>query len=387
VIENEYLRVEVSTEDGSLVLFDRRSAIEFSGLHRFVDGGDCGDEYNFCPPDSDRLVRLAFVDSVRIEKDAVQQTIDISLHMRLPAELSQDRKSRSKTAVVVPIFSRIRLSSGVPRLEITTTVDNLNPNGEARARDHRLRVHFQAPFTVQQADYDGHFEIVRRKVGVPVFDQSWVEQPRPEKPQRLFTAITGEQAGLAIANRGLPEVEVFTNAGGRSEIALTLLRCVGWLSRDDFASRHGHAGPALPTPGAQMAGRYTFNYSVIPYPAASPLSDVYAQATAFNAPLRGFIEPLHPGVLPPSSSLVGAEPAQFAISAIKPCEDGSGWIVRGYNLGSAPLDARLRPWKPFPHAGRVALSEQPISSLETAADGSVTFPVGGHEIVTIKFTD
>ncbi len=385
VIENEFLRVEASTEDGTLILFDKSSGAEYRGLNRFVDGGDCGDEYNYCPPEADRLIRLAFVDSIRIERGPVQQSIEISLHMRLPAELSFDRKTRSKKTVVVPVFSRVVLTQGIPRLDIFTTVDNLGTDGTARACDHRLRVHFPAPFAVQEADYDGHFEIVRRKLGLPDYDQTWVEQPRPEKPQRLFTAISEENCGLAVANRGLPEIEVFKNTEGNSEIALTLLRCVGWMSRDDFSSRHGHAGPAMPTPGAQMAGKYTFAYCVIPYPSETPLSEIYAQAAAFNAPLRGLVEPLHPGALTASASLVRAEPANFAVSAIKECEDGSGWIVRGYNLGANPLVVRLVPWKPFAHAERVNLSEQRMVPLEVASDSSVTFPLRGKEIATVKY--
>jgi alpha-mannosidase len=134
-----------------------------------------------------------------------------------------------------------------------------------------------------------------------------------------------------------------------------------------------------------MPGKFTFEYSVITYPSSKPMSEVYAQAAAFNANLRALVEPLHSGALPASAALVQAEPAEFAISAIKLCEDGSGWIVRGYNLGASALQARLVPWRPFTHAEKVSLSEQVIALLEVAHDGSVTFPVRGCEIVTIKF--
>jgi mannosylglycerate hydrolase len=385
VIENEFLRIEASTEIGTFNLRDKRNGVVYQGLNQFVDGGDCGDEYNFCPPEADRLIHITFVDSVGVESGPIMQLIEIALHMRLPAGLTFNRKARSKKTVIVPIHTRLVLYQGIPRLDIYTTIDHLGTDGKARALDHRLRVHFPAPFAVREADYDGHFEIVHRKLGVPDFDQSWVEYPRPEKPQRLFTAISGDDSGLAIANQGLPEIEVFTNPSGNSELALTLLRCTGWLSRDDLANRRGHAGPALATPGAQMAGRFTFAYSIIPFLNGTSLAEVYAQAAAFNAPLRAQVEPLHPGTLPGICSLIRSEPVEFVLSAIKLCDDGSGWIARGYNLGAAPLQARLVPWMPFAHAERVTLSEQPLSSLDPARDGSVAFPVRGHEIVTIKF--
>ena len=49
-----------------------------------------------------------------------------------------------------------------------------------------------------------------------------------------------------ILNRGLPAVEV-TRLPGGTQIALTLLRSVGWLSRDDLATRRVAAGPLVPT--------------------------------------------------------------------------------------------------------------------------------------------
>ena len=61
-----------------------------------------------------------------------------------------------------------------------------------------------------------------------------------------------------VANRGLPEVE-FIPEGNETHIALTLLRCVGWLSREDMHCRRGHAGPELPTPEAQ----WIFNWSSV----------------------------------------------------------------------------------------------------------------------------
>ena len=55
---------------------------------------------------------------------------------------------------------------------------------------------------------------------------------------------------------------------GTITIALTLLRCVEWLSRDDLSTRRGHAGPGMHTPGAQMQGRWKFQYSLIPHEGA-----------------------------------------------------------------------------------------------------------------------
>jgi alpha-mannosidase len=382
-IENEFLIVEASPTDGTLTVTDKQTGAVFRGLNRFVDGGDGGDEYNYCPPAEDTLVR-AQLQTIMAERGQSQQSLVVSLRLNVSGALREDRQARSAAKAPLVMVTRASLFPGVPRVDIVTEVDN-------SARDHRLRVHFPAPCAVPAADHDGHFEVVRRPIGVPAFDSTWVEPPRPEGPQRAFTDISDGDIGLMIANRGLPEVEVLNAAHGSTEIAVTLLRCVGWLSRDDFPGRQGHAGPAIATPGAQMHGRWAFEYSIIPHhggwrTAGQDGSLPYRQAYAFNAPMRAVATAIHSGTLPDVTAFVHVEPETFIISAVKAAEDGGGWIVRGTNIGDDTIIVTLKPWARFARAARVNLAEQGQADLSPSADGGVTFPVRGHEIVTVKFS-
>jgi alpha-mannosidase len=278
----------------------------------------------------------------------------------------------------VPIKTVVILSKGVPRADIHTCVDNV-------ARDHRLRVHFPAPFFAAKGQHDGHFEVVERPIGIPTYDETWVEQPRQEVPQRAFTSISDGKGRLTIANRGLPEVEVLKNAQGNAEIALTLLRCVGWLSRDDLATRKGHAGPPfLETPGAQMPGRWEFDYSIIP-----GMDDIpaYQEAFSFETPMRVVSSGLHAGRLPARGSFVAVEPAAFRVSAVKQTENGTGWLVRGYNLTGDNIQVTLKPWKPFKKVEKISLAEIKTTPLKAERNGKVTLPVRGHEIVSVLFQE
>ena len=169
----------------------------------------------------------------------------------------------------------------------------------------------QSPSLWRESVQDGHFEVVERKPGLPSADATWIEQPRPEVPQQLFTDVSDGKSGLMVANRGLPEVEVLPGSVGNAEIALTLLRCVGWLSRDDFAARKGHAGPFLETPGAQMLGTWSFDYSVIPHKGS--WQNACEQAYAFEVPMRVIGTGLHDGKLHPVESFVSVEPPSFRI--------------------------------------------------------------------------
>jgi len=375
-IENEFFRVEAK-KDGTVSVLDKRTGAIYPGLNRFIDGGDRGDEYNYAPPEDDRLL-TARLRHVHSQRGPVQQLLELSLELKIPVELTPDRRGRLHRTVTTPITTRITLTNGLPRLDIQTELEN-------SSRDHRLRVHFPAPFAADAGYHDGAFEIVRRPIGVPAFDETWIEQPRPEVPERAFTQVVSDRLGLTVANRGLPEVEVLKNAQGNVEIALTLLRCVGWLSRDDFATRKGHAGQKLATPEAQMLGRWTFEYAILPHAAGA--QDVIPLAYAFQTPLRAVGSTRHAGALPGRASFVSTQPADFCISAVKEAEDGRGWLVRGYNLSDAGIQVELKTWRPFRHVEMINLAEEKQADLEISEEGSVLFPAKGHEIVTVLFRD
>jgi mannosylglycerate hydrolase len=378
-IENQFFELSIDPRDGTLQLTDKRDGAIYSGLNRFVDGGDCGDEYNYSPPTQDRLIR-AQVASIQVERSPARQSILAELLLEIPRELAPDRQRRSTETVAMRVSSQACLIDGVARVDFHTLVDN-------QAKDHRLRVHFPAPFAVQSAQYDGHFELVQRATGVPDFDESWGEQPRPEHPQRAFVFISNGKTGLAIANRGLREAAVLPEASpaGNSEIALTLLRCVGWLSRDDFSTRKSHAGPGLPTPGAQMPGVHRFEYAIIPGGENSLERAPYAQALRFNAPLRSCVTGLHNGDLAPEDSLIKCEPQDFLLSAVKESEDGNGWILRGYNISSEAIQVIISSQIPFDRVWRANLAERQLAELEVDRNGRLILPLGAHEILTLKF--
>ena len=139
-------------------------------------------------PAGDSLLTPKLI-SVKVFRHKLVQTLEIEHALKVPAQLAPDRKSRSQKLVTIPIRSRVSLIPGGERMEIHTEIENT-------AKDHRLRVHFPAPFSVQNADYDGHFEVVRRPIGVPEKKEKWVEEPRPETHQRAFTDVSDGKIGI-----------------------------------------------------------------------------------------------------------------------------------------------------------------------------------------------
>jgi len=378
-MENEFLAVDIHPQDGTLTILDKQTGATFSGLHRFVDGGDRGDEYNYCPSEGDEAISAPALppEITWLEQGPVRWTIQVSQCYHLPASLIKDRSGRSKEFVEVPLTSQIHLSLGVPRLDFRTEVDN-------QARDHRLRVHFPTPVHAKYSEAESSFDVVQRPLGVPDDTADWVEQPVPTHPQKSFVDVNDGAIGLLVINRGLPEYEVLQEEDGSATVALTLLRCVGWLSRDDYPCRKGHAGPALETPEAQCLGHHVFEYALVPH--AGTWQHAYPEAHAFNAPLRAVVTQQHDGSLPLTQSLICLQGDGLVLSAVKAAEAGDGLIVRFYNVNSEPSVAHLQSHTPAQSATLVNLAEQQLQPLSMDGSGWITVEVQGKQIATVKLT-
>jgi alpha-mannosidase len=375
ILENEFYRVEPNLNDGTLTITDKTTGQHYVGVNRFVDGGDRGDLYNYCPPENDPLVRQPVPPSqITCEKNAARQSLHISMMYRLPAGLTTDRTRRSMETVNISIDTIVSLYPRVRRIDFQTRVDNL-------ARDHRLQVEFPTSIVSAHVDAEQAFDVVSRPIALPQATADWIEQPRPEAPLQNFVSISNGRIGLTLVTRGLPEYQARRDAQ-RMTLLLTLLRCVGWLSRDDLITRAGHAGPALETPGAQEIGIHEFEYALVP--AEGDWHNTFAEAQAFVAPLRAVAASVHNGSLASTASFVNVTPREFVISAIKPAEDGRGLIVRGYNINDEPINVTLRLHRKLLGAMRVNLNEEEIAPLDLHDGWEVRLPVKGREMVTWK---
>jgi len=371
-IANEFFRLTVDPSDGTLQLEDLRTGRRWRGLNRFEDEGDAGDVYNHELPAEDRRVdRPAAPPRVEAwEEEPFGQCLEVDLPYEIPAGLRPDRRGRSAEMIPLSIAVRAWLRPGVPRVDMEVVVDN-------RAADHRLRVVFPTGIRSETWVTEGAFDLVVRPVGLRVqADDSWVEQPAPTAPQQGFAFVEDATGGLLVANQGLPEIEARTDAEGQVELVLTLLRCVGWLSRGDLRSRRGHAGPPLPTPAAQMIGRWAFRYSLIPY---TDRWEAIREAQRFQAPPLARAGPGRLSERP----FLEVEPAAFVLTAVKAPEEGEGLIVRGYNAAEEVVQVRLTFWQPVQAAWRADLMERPQEPLRPERS-SLTFRARPKEIVTVR---
>ncbi len=311
-IENEHLRV-TAHPDGSLTVVELSTGRTHEHLNVLEDEADRGDEYTFCPLENDRPRRPEPTGVVRVVASGpVEAALAVDLVFTLPERLTPDRRRRTGRA---PCAVRVtaRLVAAMPRIEIETTIDNA-------ARDHRLRARFRAPDATHATDVraEGHFDVVHRPARAQWSGGGWTEPP----------ALTAHTAGavaigdLVFVGRGLPEYEAIPVRRGL-DLAVTLVRCVGWLSRDDLSTRPGHAGPGIETPDAQCLGRTTARYAIAF--GAAALSD--AALCRLSADVRTDARIGPPGAF--TEGLLAVE-GDVAWAALKPAEDEDGVILRLY---------------------------------------------------------
>ena len=197
----------------SIEVLADRSGVAIDGIAvRLTDEPDVGDLYNYCyatqgqvpsPPGSIEIREGGF--------GATWPGLQVSL--------------------------RVTRRADEPFLRLEGTVDNERP-------DHRLRLHVDLPSPVTGSVAGAPFELVARPL---VGEGSEGEAASPTWPARHVAAA----GRTAVLHEGVFEYEV---VDGRA-LAVTVLRCVGRISAEVLATRPWDAGPATPTPDAQMIGR------------------------------------------------------------------------------------------------------------------------------------
>jgi hypothetical protein len=369
-LENDRLAVHLES-DGTITV--QQQDMAYPGLHRLVDEGDAGDEYNFSPVDEATLTQPERVGLAwTAEGGPLRGALERELIYRLPDGLSPDRGRRSDTVIEVPVRQRVTLERAEARLNFTLELDN-------QAADHRLRVHFPIPFEVAWSHADTAYHVTRRPVIRAQLEEGASEWELPTYPMRSFVHLSDGRRGVTLVTDGLHEYEVLP--GPPAVLALTLIRAVGWLSREDLRFRRGHAGPPLRTPGAQAFGPHRFQYRLIFHDGESTPDAVWRLAEATLLPLQ--TAGIFGGAGDPQrgSASITLEPATIQLTACIP--DGDGYLLRLLNAADRAHDARVR-FKPTPgRVLRVTLEGAPSEPVTLEGD-TARFDVRPWEIATLR---
>ena len=375
-LENDFVRINVRS-NGTFDVFHKQTRTTYHNLNLLEDTEDCGDEYNYGWAYNSRTITSEGVGGTLsiVEKGPGIGTMRCDLVLHLPESLTEDRTSRSERTVACPVIVYVTLHADLPRVDVVTVFEN-------NARDHRLRAHFPTGFVADYCYAEGQFDVVKRPLDIPS-GEGWMERPVGQKPVQSFVAVDGTDCGVAVINQGLPEYEVIK--GEPCVIAQTLLRCCGWLSRDDFQARPYNAGPTIPTPEAQCPGKHVFRYAVLPYQGTWKRALVWRQAHQHNAPPRTIVTGLHEGELPSELSFASVAPANLVVTAVKKAEKSDALVVRVFNTTPDDVEAVVTLSRKFKSAALANLNEEPTGPKLAVRGGTVRFPMPGFRVQTVLF--
>lgn len=374
-LENQFYQVSVGP-DGSLRVVDKESGRVLEGLNLLADGGDCGDEYTYCPPDQDAIV-CPDPASLSVEKtacNAVMQRLVIKGVLPLPEDVKDRNLCRSDRTLDCPFTCQVTLYPNIRRIDIKTTVEN-------RCKHHRLRALFPTGVKAQDCWSAGTFSVDKRPVE-PRIDPNWRELYFTHS-QKDFCEANDGAFGVTVANRGLHEFEAY-NQDGQTVLAITLLRCTGVISQRVIKTRKEMGGWSEPAPEGQCIGTWTFEYSVMPHSGTWVQAQTYLAAREYNVPMRSIQAPVaQGGSLPMTCSMVEIDNPALLVSAFKQCDFQDGYILRFYNSTDQQVQANIRIRFPFAHLYLANLREDTIGTPDM--EGSVArMTVKPFEIVTLK---
>jgi len=229
---------------------DPKTGPEPTVVPRIVRGKDFGDSYNFAPPVDDELVDTPVADRQETIEDGPLRRVDVVYRTYVWDGREVETQTRLEQRAHEP-FLRIRIEFDNP------------------CDDQRVRVHvpLREPATYSLAE--GQFAFVQRGREP---EGGYGEVALPTYPASSLVAA----GGITLLLDHVTEYELL-----EGELALTVLRSTGLISRHDNRYREDPAGPSLPIPAAQMHGPWSFSFAYLP-----SIDDVLENAEAFRLPFQ-----------------------------------------------------------------------------------------------------
>jgi alpha-mannosidase len=274
----------------------------------------------------------------------------------------------------------------VAELTVSLTLDADAPllrlivEGVSLAFDHRLRLIVRTGVSNPDVYADAAFGPVRRvSLEVPPADAR-SELPPPTAPLHRYVSLFSAVRGATVFSDGLAEYEAIPSG----DVAITLVRGVGVLSRIDLPERPGHAGWPEETPWAQSVGPFEAVLAFMPHDGrrtAATIDAIERAADDVLLPLTGSTLRSALAVPAPTAGFE-LEGEGLAFSAAKDSDDGEWIVLRAVNLTDEPRRGAWRLGFPASEARLSRLDETPADRLEIR-DGRIEFAAGARAIVTV----
>jgi mannosylglycerate hydrolase len=364
-------RLAVRVEADGAMTIESADGTRVVGAGRLVDGGDVGDSYNYAPPSPDRIVETPNgVEVACTESGPLRGRIRITRRYDWPVGAFADGSARSSDTVATEVITEVELRAGEPFVRIGLAFEN-------RSDDHRLRWHIPLPRQLDVSHAFGQFAVVERGLHP---EGGYHEEPLATYPAHGWV----DAGGVAILLDHAAEYELLAGTDARSpELALTVLRATGFISRNEHPYREDPAGPQIAIPAAQLRGQWRFGFGLLPHAGTWHEADVARAAEAYRhdllvTPGSGSRDDPWP---PDSDSGRGLELSGDSVVLSSLRRRGGGWLeARVVNLADRPAEATIR------HVTTAAESDllgRPGPPLEVR-DGELRLPLGPAEIRTLR---
>ncbi|MCV0404377.1 MAG: alpha-mannosidase [Chloroflexi bacterium] len=327
--------VAVTVDDDGTLRIRSTDGTEAVGVGRIVEGGDFGDSYNYGPPASDRLVEHPETVEVRADLGGpIRGRTVVTRSYAWPAGLTADGSERTSASVPTEVVMEVELRAGEPFVRIGIAFDN-------QSDDHRVRLHAPLPRPADASHAEGQFAVVERGMKG---EGGYREEPLATYPAHGWV----DAGGLGLLLTHLAEYELLEapSAPSARELAVTLLRSTGLISRNDNPYREDPAGPELAIPAAQMRGRWRYELACLPHAGSWIEGDVPRAADRYRHP---FVTAPGGGTRdatwPPAQAglpLLEVQGDQVVLSALRR-RDGAWLEARLVNLASDARTVTLTP--------------------------------------------
>ncbi|MNO18219.1 Mannosylglycerate hydrolase [compost metagenome] len=375
VMENANLKVEIA-EDGSFVMTDKATGQVYRDLGVYENTGDIGNEYMYKQPEGEKaLTTKGLAAQIRVLEDApFRASVEVCHDWEIPASADEKLDEEMRELVYYP-YRKAQRSSKLTTLKLRTVISleaagkgvHMETTIDNTAKDHRIRALFPTDLKASTHQVDSMFEIAERSIEPA---PEW-ENPSNTQHQQAFVDVSGEGAGLTVANLGLNEYEVLRD--GRNTIAVTLLRSVGEL---------GDWG-LFPTPEAQCLGVHTARMELIPHNGDGVASGAFTEAYQFQIPWTVSQTEMHEGTLSPAYAPFQWEGQELAFSSLKMNEATGDLLLRWYNMSKQSSELTLGLNIPHEHFYKTTILEEAAAPLSKSAAGCLSLLAGPCEIVTI----
>ena len=373
-IENEYLRVEA--HDGLIHIHDKRTHRSYYGQNLILEEEEVGDYWDTSPswlPCEHVLSNSGHSRVTLLERGPVRGVLGIDTSMSVPLRFQEGKRSRERA--VIPLSFRVMLYGGVPRVDVSLTLNNT-------AYDHRLSLVVKPLIKTREVISRTAFATISRPVHGENQPREKLRQPHTTLfPFREWVALEDDYRGFGVAVKGIydymPMVDDIT---GNVELKLTLLRGVGNMTYLNTKMRTGEAGMSPESLDAQCLGEHTIEYAFVPYLANDRAQAEAAADTFLYSPIAQRVTASSDGGELPRKWHWEADNVRF--SCFKRAWDENGYILRLYE--SEGKETTLNLNLPGFHKAAICTMEETDHQTVLMDGETISLTLKPYEIMTLR---